>query len=452
MDTRANSRHQAFDAGVSVDLTEGSSAFLRGSRYGEERENGTPLQDNDTRINALSAGFDGAVAGGLAALRAYRIDELYHQTFSAIAADRTSETLTSKQRVPSSATGGSIQWSRAAGPHEIVAGAEARVVDGTSEDTAFLPSGPALRPSGGEQRSAAGYLEDVATFSPRWTASAGIRFDAWENVSGSTFVGGQRVLLADRSARAWSPRLSTIFALSPVLSWTASAYRAFRAPTLNELYRPFRLGGVLTLANPSLDPETLVGAETGARFQSRGGRLSARANFFWTELRDAVGNVTISSTPSLITRERENIGRVRDRGIELGLDARVGSDWTVSAGYLLADSRVVSSRNAPELVGKRVPQVPRDQVTGALAFSRASLATVTLQARWSGPQYDDDLNAFRLGSAFTLDARVSREIFSGAEAFVAGENLTDRRNDIGRTPVRTLAAPATLRAGLRWRI
>jgi outer membrane receptor protein involved in Fe transport len=452
VDTRASSRHQTFLTGVSADLGEGSSVFVRGSRYAEERENGTPLQVNDTRIGEASAGFDGSIAGGFAALRAYRSDELYHQTFSAIAPDRESETLTSRQRVPSSATGGSLQWSRMAGSQELVAGADVRVVDGTSADTALLPSGPVERPSGGEQRNVAGYLEDVATLSPRWTASAAIRIDAWSNVSGTTFVGAQRIVLADRSDQAWSPRLSTIFALSPFLSWTASAYRAFRAPTLNELYRPFRLGSVLTLANPALDPEKLDGVETGARFQSRDGSLSARASFFWTELRDAVGNVTLSSTPSLITRERENIGRVRDRGIELGLDARVRPDWTISAGYLLADSRVVSSGNAPELVGKRVPQVPRDQVTALVAFARPGLVTVTVQARWSGPQYDDDLNAFRLGNAFTLDARVSRELPWGMEVFVAGENLTDRRNEIGRTPILTLGPPAIFRSGLRWRI
>ena len=37
----------------------------------------------------------------------------------------------------------------------------------------------------------------------------------------------------------------------------------FRAPTLNELYRQFRVGSTLTLANPALGPERLVGGEAG---------------------------------------------------------------------------------------------------------------------------------------------------------------------------------------------
>jgi outer membrane receptor protein involved in Fe transport len=106
----------------------------------------------------------------------------------------------------------------------------------------------------------------------------------------------------------------------------------------------------------------------------------------------------------------------------------------------------------PGLVGNRVPQVPRDQATAQIRFARPTLATVAAQARWSGPQFDDDANAFPLASFFTLDAFVSRGLPGGLELFAAGENLTDHRNEAARTPVTTLAAPRTFRAGLRWRL
>ena len=41
------------------------------------------------------------------------------------------------------------------------------------------------------------------------------------------------------------------------------ATRAFRAPTLNELFRDFRAGGTLTNANDQLQPERLTAAEAG---------------------------------------------------------------------------------------------------------------------------------------------------------------------------------------------
>jgi len=450
VDVPAASRHEAFE-GAAAATPGSSSVIVRGSRYVEQRANGTPLQRNDTAITEWSAGFDGLAAGGALGARAYRSDETFHQTFSAIAPDRASETLTSSQRVPASATGGSAQWARALGTvHQLAAGADYRRVEGTSEDTVYLPSGPSLRPSGGTQETAAGWIEDVATLSAAVTVSASLRYDAWNDFDGRTFAAGAAIPLPDRSADSWSPHLSVVWAAGRAISLTASGYRAFRAPTLNELYRPFRLGNVQTLANAALSPETVSGAEVGARWQSADGRVWARANLFGMDVHDAVGNVTLASTPTLITRQRENIGRVRSRGAELAVDARLSPEWSMAAGYLLADSRVVSAPKNPSLAGNRVPQVPHDQATMEIRFSRPAFGTAALQARWSGPQYDDDANAFRLGSAFTLDAFVSRPLGAGFEIFGAIENATNRRNEAGKTPVTTLAPPRTFRGGLRW--
>ena len=58
----------------------------------------------------------------------------------------------------------------------------------------------------------------------------------------------------------------------------ASGYRSFRAPTLNELYRDFRVGNALTQANANLRPERLVGVETG--FDWIGERSHASVTLF----------------------------------------------------------------------------------------------------------------------------------------------------------------------------
>lgn len=66
-------------------------------------------------------------------------------------------------------------------------------------------------------------------------------------------------------------------------SVVASIYRAFRQPTLNELYRSFRVGDVLTFANENLRAERLTGGEFGVNANSFKRRLDTRA-VFWTEL------------------------------------------------------------------------------------------------------------------------------------------------------------------------
>ena len=92
-----------------------------------------------------------------------------------------------------------------------------------------------------------------------------------------TPVAAGTTVLPDRGERAASPRVALRVRASDRLSLSASAYRGFRAPTLNELYRTFRVGNVVTLANPDLAAERLGGGEVGALYASSGGRLTARA-------------------------------------------------------------------------------------------------------------------------------------------------------------------------------
>ncbi len=445
VDTPVASRHTTADATVEHRSQEGGRAFVRGSIFDETRDNGTRLQDNDTEVRQWSAGLDRPLGGGSLAVRAYGSDQDFHQTFTAVAGDRASERLIRDQHVPAESLGGSVQASHPFGDrhalHALVVGLDLREVQGSSDETAFTATGGSTFTSaGGEQRAAGSYLEDVVRATPRLSFTVGGRFDLWRN------AGGQR---PEREESAFSPRASLLFQATDRWAWTASAYRGFRAPTLNELYRAFRVGDVLTLANEELRAERLAGGETGGLFTSSGSRLTARGTLFWMDVNRTIANVTLSTAPGLITRQRRNLGKTRSRGIEAELTARAGDRWTLSGGYLLADAKVASAPGEPGLVGLRIPQVPRHQVTFQLRFDDPRIASLGLQARWTGEQPDDDQNRFRLDSFATLDAVASRAVGHGLTAFLAGENLTDERYEIGKTPLTTLGPPRMVRIGLR---
>ena len=57
---------------------------------------------------------------------------------------------------------------------------------------------------------------------------------------------------ANRSQTAFSPRVSLLHTFGHGISANASVYQAFRPPTLNELYRNYRVGNTVTNANPNL--------------------------------------------------------------------------------------------------------------------------------------------------------------------------------------------------------
>lgn len=414
---------------AAIDLTMGRRPlFIRGSFYRESRNNGTPLQTNDTTIRQIAAGASGR--GFI--VRAWGSDQDYAQTFSAVGTGRNSERLTVDQRVPSRSGGASVQWSHAMASNQaLVTGVDARQVSGSSRE--LQPSG-ARTDSSGRQRTAGAFIEDAIALRDL-SITAGLRFDGWRNFD----AGRNGAPLASRGDSAVSPRLAVLYrpSSSPV-AFTASAYRAFRAPTLNELYRGFRAGNVVTLANESLAPERLSAFELGAR------AYNVRATLFWMNLEDVVSNLTLSVTPNLITRQRQNVASSRSRGVEIENEWPVWRNLRVSSGYLFSDSAVTSG----DLEGKRLPQVPRHQASGQIAWT--SRSTIAMQLRWSAMQFDDDLNRLPLRGYFVADLFYAHPLAERLDVTLAAENIFDRRIEAGATPVITLGQPRSVRLGVRF--
>jgi len=291
-----------------------------------------------------------------------------------------------------------------------------------------------------------------------------VRLDRWQNFDASRLTAAPAPAaaaldgLASRTASAVSPRLSLVYTPWERVVTTASFYRGFRAPTLNELYRNFRVGNVLTQSNEELGPETLQGIEAGMRLTSADGRYGFRSTLFSMTTDSTIANVTLASTPALITRQRQNLGSSRSRGVELDADWRVASDWVASAGYLLADARIIDSPGSPQLEGLRVPQVARNQASLQLRHLSDDDASVPLllrgltfavDGRWSSSQFDDDLNQLPLGSFFVADAFVARRLASMIDLTLSAENLFGSHYAVGRTPVTTIGAPREIRLGVR---
>ena len=116
-----------------------------------------------------------------------------------------------------------------------------------------------------------------------------------------------------------------------------SVYRSFRAPTLNELYRDFRAGNAETRANAELQPETMFGAEAGLDVVGEHGRLGV--TWFRQDIDDVITNVTLSTTPALISRQRRNAAEALARGIDVTWERSFASYWRGEVGYLFSDSR-----------------------------------------------------------------------------------------------------------------
>jgi outer membrane receptor protein involved in Fe transport len=327
-------------------------------------------------------------------------------------------------------------------------------VRGHSAETTFNNSRiTAFVDAGGRQRSFGFFATDSVRIGS-WFFTVGARFDRWLNSRGFSNrvpVTGAPLLnnFADRAETAFSPRFSLIKRFDHGIAVSASMYRAFRAPTLNELYRNFRVGNVVTNANAALRAERLTGGDVGIGMQAFGERLFVRSNFFWSDIDDSIANVTLSSTPALITRQRQNLGAIRARGVELSAVAKLARHWEISGEYLLTDSTVLRFPANRMLEGLMVPQVPRNQFNFQVTYSSAKLVA-GVQGRFVGEQFDDDQNTLPLQRFFTLDAEASRSVSEGVRVFVAFQNLTGSRYQMSSTPVFTVGPPVLVRIGARF--
>lgn len=458
-DEAAGSQHRALSLRLDYSWNAEKAVFARGALFDEDRRNGTQLQRNDTATEALAVGGRFKTADGSRwQLTVFGNQQRFHQSFTAVAANRNAESLTRLQFVPSRDAGLSVGWSRLTlAKHLLVAGVDVRGVRGVSDEVVYANNrATTLVSAGGRQRRAGFFAQDLFQISARWQLAASARYDHWRDssaasVSRNLATGAvQPRFFAARSTEAFNPRLALTFRPTEQLALRAAAYRAFRAPTLNELYRAFRVGDTQTLANENLEAERLTGGEAGADWRWADS-FSARVTGFWTETNNPISNFTLSVTPTLITRERRNLGRIRSRGVEAEADLNLARYWRITAGYLLADATVRRAPQDASLVGLWIPQVPRHQFTLQTVYAHPQHITAAVQFRAIGKQFDDDQNRLPLSSFAVIDATVARPLGRYFEIFVAVQNLLDERFVVARTPLENFGMPRMVRGGVRLR-
>ena len=197
-----------------------------------------------------------------------------------------------------------------------------------------------------------------------------------------------------------------------------------------------------------MSAERLTGGEAGVGVEAFRERLFVRDNVFWSHISDSIANVTLTTTPTLITRQRQNLGAIRARGVEVSAVFKPQRNWELSGEYLLTDTTVLRFPANRVLEGLLVPQIPRNQFNFQVSYTDSGWTAAT-QGRLVGKQFDDDLNTLPLERFFTLDAQLSRAVSEQVRLFVAVQNLTGVRYEISSTPVFTLGPPLLFRAGLR---
>ena len=471
-----NAAAQFWNLNLKLDYTpsERVHAFARIGYFDENRDNGKAStidgteEANDTIWRAYSGGVRVRMPDQSELQATVFTDfETFHSNFLAVPAStppRNIGRMTLTQTVPTHSAGGMVQWSRAFGTKQyFTAGSDIRWVDGDSEENGLdAQTGTTvvlLRNSGGTQRNFGFFVQDLITPTSQLMLTLSARIDGWRNYDGhnlETSLINAPVnnvpSLPVRSDTVASPRAAARYHLTSRLDVWGDIGWGFRSPTLNELYRQFRVGTTLTLANYNLGPEHLVGGEAGASFAITP-NSTVRATWFDNHIEDPVSNVTISQVGANVTQQRQNLGKTHVHGIQTDVEYRFGTDWRVAAAYVYDQAKVTENPTTPALVGKWLPQVPAHRGSFRLAYSNPRRFTASAGMQFVGSQFDDDLNtpSRRLPDFAVVDIMGSRAFGRNLEVFAGVQNLFDAEYFVGTLPT-TVGTPRLVTGGVRVRL
>ncbi|HET7584421.1 MAG TPA: TonB-dependent receptor [Gemmatimonadaceae bacterium] len=430
----------------------GNASTLSGTvgYFNDDRSLGTLLTEpNSRRIWSGSArGSFGNVGGGRMNVTVFGQDQWYVSHQASVAPDRSVETLALAQTIPSHDIGGSIDWSRPAGPFQRIAvGADVRLMKGRLDEDVFDAGGSftGKRSSGGSQQIGGLFVQGILAPVNRLRLEMSVRADGWRNNDGSRVdntSGTPEVTTFDsRTDGALSPRLGARYELGSGVAVRASFYQAFRAPTLSEQFRTFFGGPNVFQGNPELGPEHLTGGDVGIDV-TPGSGVEFRLTGFWNQMRDLASFVRVGDAPgggSLL--QRENVGRARSRGIEAELALHPLDALTVAATYNYDDTKVPST-------GQRVARVPLNRGSARVTYDAPRLFTGTLIYRYEGT--NTTIGGAPLGAFAVVDADVRRELTRDVVAFLGVENLFDRDYAVNLLgPLEFQGLPRTVRGGVR---
>jgi outer membrane receptor protein involved in Fe transport len=496
---------------LSYSPTSRVSTTIRGGYFHEERNNGkhSTVDPNQTEeANHTKWGYVSGTArfdlpgGNSLQTTVFTNDEHFFSSFLAVPAPpagqppRSLGRMSLNQNVPSRDAGASAQWTRALGSLNFLSvGGDFHWVKGDSqEDSLDATTGTNVtqhRVSGGRQQSAGAYVQDIFTPLSNLTLTVAARIDHFRNydahnlenaVSGGV-VGAPTAnnfeSLPGRTDTVATPRVSAMYRVNDRVNVWGDVNSGFRAPTLNELYRQFRKGAVLTLPNYELVPERLVGAELGTSIAVER-HTTLRVTGFDNRVRNPVTNVTMldrfvpipasgpvpanafpttaSCTPSAATTcvLRQNVGRTEIRGIQFDVDFR-WRNVRASGAYVNESARVKENNQTTSLVGNFLAQVPKNRGSIQVSYSDPRWFTLAVDEQFVGEQFDDDQNtpgAPPLGRQLpgykVTNLTASRQIVKGLDAFFGVQNLFNVVFDVATLPT-TIGAPRLYNGGVRIR-
>lgn len=292
--------------------------------------------------------------------------------------------------------------------------------------------------NGGRTQTDALYVQDEWKFAPRWMMTAGLRYERWRTMAVSIRQPLATISFSDREEKASSPKLSVAYDLNSDWLLRASFGKAYRFPTVTELFQTETQGATTRISDPTLKPEKVMSSELAAESSVWGGNL--RMSLFQENIRDSLYSFTDYSN----TTRNQNVDKVRARGVETAYQAQNvlrGLDLGGSITYV--HSRVLENHLNPSSEGKHMIRLPDWRATVFASYHFSDRWT-GFGVKYSGTQYNNPDNSdtspdtYGGNSKFlTVDAKLSYRVAKQVAGAIGIDNLTNEKNTTHSIPTRS---------------
>ena len=356
--------------------------------------------------------------------------------------------------------GASLVWMRSFDGvlRSLSAGADYHGIRGSDHAAIFDQTNAYLRTDtgSGDQRFLGGFVQADLRPVERLQLLASLRYQDFLNYHGLDASPGGLGRVLGRHDSDVDPRLSIRYQLPAGFALRGAYYRAFRAPTLDNLYRSASVPGYILYANAALKPETLQGGEVG--FDYVCGPIRFQATAYTSTIHDFLTYRYLDPTTLPagfdIGARLINAGTARSRGVEAELTWRPTPALGATLAYTYADSVVTRNPEDPASVGVQQAGIPKHRVSAGVDWTGPHGIRLSPRIRYLSRTDGDPDAIYRTDAHFIADIAASVPLKKSVEAFVQVENLFDRRfigtNDGFTAPL--YGKPFTATAGFRLKL
>ena len=288
----------------------------------------------------------------------------------------------------------------------------------------------------------AGYLMDSVDLTDWLTVSGGVRFDAFDyQLTSRNLTTGATASDYNYNGVLWSYNAGiSARPTDNVMLYAAWATGSDINGGESDVGTNCGYGGLCTAAVAGQviyqgKPERSDNLEIGAKLDLFDNRLLVTAAAFQTIKRD----IFEGGTDSYVTTGSLNSGKLRLRGVELGLAGNITTRLSGQIGATIMESKVRKSVVDPASVGRRIANFADDSVDAQLRYDvtdrLAFGGTLTYQSAMYGGQpdtgaaFNTTLNAYgiRVPAYTTFGAFASYRLNENFTLRVNALNLTDKR-------------------------